>query len=420
MVKEATGKEVLTYLKGDVIGRNSQLNTLMKFICSLKEPTVIGVDSAWGSGKTVFVKQLQLVSNRETKLNEICGVDRGVAEQFRDDCNVYYFNAWEYDFMPSPLHALALSIATCFGSADKLKRFLGKIPKMISMNGLLEKYLNGAIDLDNTNDAVDAALGVKKMKDDVETFIEALKGKTSGKKLVFVVDEIDRCKPAFAVDLLEVIKHYFQIDGVVFVVATNNDALSSVIKHYYGRDYDGGAYLERFFDITTFLKRPNTKSYMKLVGDNHQWQYVDADIIDCFGLSMREIRHFYMLERMTNGFVSSSGCDSKDEKVIFAKYVALPIILAMIVVGDERLTAVMAGRGADAIYSVVEQSPACKFRISNMPSIKDVPNVMENKVKELYESLFGDNEIADHFREALGILSSFTEVDEIAIGGDDK
>lgn len=420
MVKEATDEEIRNYLKNDAIGRNGQLGTLMKFLNNLDESIVIGINDAWGTGKTVFVKQLQLMASQEPSLDNVPNIDKSAIEQFQNRFACYYFNAWEYDYMPDPLYALSLGIISRMGFAEKTKRSLCKLPRMISPSDVIKRLSGDVVNPDKAKDAVDLALSTSKIREGVQSFIEELVELMPNKKLIFIVDEIDRCKPSFAVDLLEVIKHYFQVTEVIFIIATNNSALSSTIKHYYGQDYNGGAYLERFFDFTIFLKRPDTKSYMKLIDGNHPWQYVDADIIDYFGLSMREIRHFYMLERMTDGFVNFSGCDPRDEKTEFAKYIALPIILAMIVVGDERLTAVMAGRGADAICSVVEQSPACKFRISGMFTAKNNLNIMRNKVKELYNALFGDDEITNYFQEALGILSSFTNINKITTGDNSK
>lgn len=420
MVKEATDEEIRNYLKNDAIGRNGQLGTLMKFLNNLDESIVIGINDAWGTGKTVFVKQLQLMASQEPSLDNVPNIDKSAIEQFQNRFACYYFNAWEYDYMPDPLYALSLGIISRMGFAEKAKRSLCKLPRMISPSDVIKRLSGDVVNPDKAKDAVDLALSTSKIREGVQSFIEELVELMPNKKLIFIVDEIDRCKPSFAVDLLEVIKHYFQVTEVIFIIATNNSALSSTIKHYYGQDYNGGAYLERFFDFTIFLKRPDTKSYMKLIDGNHPWQYVDADIIDYFGLSMREIRHFYMLERMTDGFVNFSGCDPRDEKTEFAKYIALPIILAMIVVGDERLTAVMAGRGADAICSVVEQSPACKFRISGMFTAKNNLNIMRNKVKELYNALFGDDEITNYFQEALGILSSFTNINKITTGDNSK
>ena len=102
MVKEATDEEIRNYLKNDAIGRNGQLDTLMKFLNNLDESIVIGINDAWGTGKTVFVKQLQLMASQEPSLDNVLNIDKSAIEQFQNRFACYYFNAWEYDYMPDP------------------------------------------------------------------------------------------------------------------------------------------------------------------------------------------------------------------------------------------------------------------------------------------------------------------------------
>jgi predicted KAP-like P-loop ATPase len=67
--------------------------------------------------------------------------------------------------------------------------------------------------------------------------------------LIIFVDELDRCKPSFAVKLLEQIKHYFLLQNVTFVFSTNILELSKTISKFYGNDFQGDKYLNRFFDL---------------------------------------------------------------------------------------------------------------------------------------------------------------------------
>ena len=62
-MKELTDKQILEHLRNDTILRNNQLSMLVKLLNSLKENTVLAIDGAWGSGKTVFVKQLLMLSD---------------------------------------------------------------------------------------------------------------------------------------------------------------------------------------------------------------------------------------------------------------------------------------------------------------------------------------------------------------------
>ena len=62
-MKELTDKQILRHLHNNTILRNNQLSMLVKLLNSLKESTVLAIDGAWGSGKTVFVKQLLMLSD---------------------------------------------------------------------------------------------------------------------------------------------------------------------------------------------------------------------------------------------------------------------------------------------------------------------------------------------------------------------
>lgn len=62
-MKELTDKQILRHLRNNTILRNNQLSMLVKLLNSLKENTVLAIDGAWGSGKTVFVKQLLMLSD---------------------------------------------------------------------------------------------------------------------------------------------------------------------------------------------------------------------------------------------------------------------------------------------------------------------------------------------------------------------
>lgn len=71
-----------------------------------------------------------------------------------------------------------------------------------------------------------------------------------------VVDELDRCRPSYAISLLEEIKHLFDVPGVVFVIALHGQQLTKSIEAVYGAQFDATAYLRRFFTRHYELRRP--------------------------------------------------------------------------------------------------------------------------------------------------------------------
>ena len=74
-----------------------------------------------------------------------------------------------------------------------------------------------------------------------------------------IVDELDRCRPAYAISLLEEIKHLFDVPGVVFIIALHGQQLEHSIKAVYGTNFDSNAYLRRFFTRKYELRRPSVK-----------------------------------------------------------------------------------------------------------------------------------------------------------------
>ncbi len=94
-----------------------------------------------------------------------------------------------------------------------------------------------------------------KEKQSLQYFKEALAKITSklDKPLVFIVDELDRCKPEFAIRLIERIKHFFDIPKVVFILAINKTQLEESINNFYGFSNTAN-YLEKFIDFSIMLK----------------------------------------------------------------------------------------------------------------------------------------------------------------------
>jgi len=83
--------------------------------------------------------------------------------------------------------------------------------------------------------------------------------------LFVFVDELDRCRPLYSIELLERIKHIFGISEVVFIVATDTQQLSHSVKAIYGEGFNGETYLRRFFDQIYTLPEPNCIEFTTLL-----------------------------------------------------------------------------------------------------------------------------------------------------------
>lgn len=230
---------------------------------------VLNLDSPWGAGKTYFLKnwRLQLLS-----------------ENFRP---VVYFNAWENDFLGDPLLSLVSVIRDQLsdqGGAQALvkkrvKEFTKRagelaaaiapsIIKAAAKKHLGEDFLD-VLDGETTADAAEkfvekilnknqeALNAVEHFRSSLTELFKAASSKNDGKPVYIFIDELDRCRPTYAIELLERVKHFFAIEGCRFVIATDTDQLAHSICAVYGTGFASKRYLKRFFDST--FKLDNTQ-----------------------------------------------------------------------------------------------------------------------------------------------------------------
>ncbi|KYL31942.1 hypothetical protein A2I98_02835 [Pseudoalteromonas agarivorans] len=271
-------------LPNDALERSTQARFLTSFTKKYKESSyVLNLNSDWGAGKTYFIKRW--------------------ANSIRDHHPVVYIDAWSNDFHNDPLtlvisHIIrelkkiginsdkALLENIVLTSCNLIKNttfesFKGVLKKQsgIDLDNIQASYksekaahelkLEGlASDLINITEEQESA--VKQFKLAVSSFLdEIITEKNSDNKnrwspLYIFVDELDRCRPTFAIETLEVIKHIFSIKKVIFIVATDSKQLEHSIKVIYGSGFDSKKYLERFFNRSFTLIKPDLSSFIAI------------------------------------------------------------------------------------------------------------------------------------------------------------
>lgn len=86
--------------------------------------------------------------------------------------------------------------------------------------------------------------------------------------IIFMIDELDRCRQNYAIELLEKVKHLFSIKGIVFVLGIDKQQLGRSVSVLYGNiDVDG--YLSRLIDIDYMLPRPDIKNFVEQTLNKH-------------------------------------------------------------------------------------------------------------------------------------------------------
>lgn len=151
---------------------------------------------------------------------------------------------------------------------------------------------------------------IARFRQSLDDFLKEAALKAQRLPLFVFVDELDRCRPPFAIAMLERMKHLFEIDQVVFVVATDTTQLSHSVGAVYGGGFNSQGYLSRFFDRTYYFERTSKKSFLEslflrmplnltkisLPPTTTLATYL-SDGFDFFGLSLRDIEQVYDILR---------------------------------------------------------------------------------------------------------------------------
>ncbi len=299
-----TEENLIQALSDDILNRNKDIVFFYDILMAQEGATTIAIDGRWGSGKTFFVRQSMLVINAK---NPYCVMDDEKRDRItnrlpfktsEEDITNYdlavYYDAWENDNDTDPVLSIIyeitkqLSIEYDFKEKDffKTAAYIAEVISGRNVSGLLES-LKGDNPMGKFKEQKDLGEKIKQFFSDIH--------KERGNRLVVFIDELDRCKPTYAVRLLEQIKHYLTDDNLIFVFSVNADELQHTIKRYYGNGFDACGYMDKFFDIRVALPPADmTKFYAKIgmnTGDISE--NVIKRIIEMYNLELRGIIKLY-------------------------------------------------------------------------------------------------------------------------------
>ena len=248
-------------------------------------------------------------------------------------------------------------------------------------------------------------------------YLDNLVPKEYGRLLV-LIDELDRCKPTYAVQLLERIKHYLSNDRVTFVFAINEKQLQYTIQTVYGDGFNANQYLDKFFDYRLSLPRPDMKSFNAFYGKNQASQDFDTmlymDVCSTFirqnGLSLRDsIKYWNWVEIVCKSF--KGHIDSQDITWKFVVYVVVPIVLGLKITNKQLFDDFLNGKDPSPLQTIIAKSPvANRFLFEPEKALVektfDSQNIFTDDmlpVDEFYDELLG----TDNDREMQIVVSPF-------------
>ncbi|MFM5429332.1 P-loop NTPase fold protein [Aeromonas veronii] len=215
---------------------------------------VLNLNAEWGAGKTWFIKRWYM--------------------ELKAHYPTVYIDAWQQDFSDDPLLTVISSIIDQLkmiaGKANPIpdgmrQRLLGlfKVGGKLALKAAIKKAGleedDFSLEEDDANQLVDALCNNQKeryesiqyLKQEIRQWVEGAVGLSEGEldyPAFILIDELDRCRPSYAVEMLETIKHIFDVPKVVFVLATDTEQLQHAVKVIYGLEFDAYTYLSRFFN----------------------------------------------------------------------------------------------------------------------------------------------------------------------------
>ena len=229
----------------------------------------IFIDAPWGMGKTYFGQALKEKLKKEEKNK------------------VEIINIWEIDYFSDPMKSFMGELKEKEILVEGIK---DKAEELISLNGsslikkslpflfsnvaapILEKYTGIKIEglKEKLENVVEGFSEInlpeleeyKKYKDVVEKFKTELN--KDEKRKIIIIDELDRCKPDYAISILEIIKHFFGVKNIIFVFLVNKEQLKNTVLNLYLKEDKNEEYFEKFFDIEFKLPEIRYDEYIEI------------------------------------------------------------------------------------------------------------------------------------------------------------
>lgn len=255
-----------TFSERDEFHRKPIAEKIISLLQSEIDISPLVIDGSWGTGKSEFCQKLMNL----------------MAES--DSHELIYIDAFKADHANEPLMTVLAEVIKVLPTEEAQTELIKKaVPairyglKTIAKAGvshLLRQDATEVVDefdkeIQQTADKVIDASVESLLKDHIESeqslknLQDALASIAAQKPIVLFIDELDRCKPSFAVDMLEIIKHTFDVDGVSFVLITNTQQLKASINHCYGESVDEQKYLDKFIKLSITLPHTVKSQYQR-------------------------------------------------------------------------------------------------------------------------------------------------------------
>lgn len=296
----------------DIFGRRQFGENLLNLIVASKSSLVVGLDAKWGEGKTTFVKMW-----------------RGYLSSPENSVKSIYFDAFANDYQSDPFFLISSELYGLIDQEDQGLRnefkekatsalkVISKIGLRVGIKAITAGVLDETIFEESTedigqgiqdatskfvSDRLEQTQSEKELVESFKEFLISLPEKLNSEKpIIIIIDELDRCRPDFSLEILETVKHFFSLPGITFLIVMNREQVLESIRYKYGKNIKANEYLQKFINLWAMLPSherrdiPNGEKYLSYCleemgaeGDI-PFKSCFVDLINHYSLTFREI-----------------------------------------------------------------------------------------------------------------------------------
>ena len=249
---------------------------------SIEPPFAVSVDGLWGTGKTTVMQTLKKRLHKE-------------------GYSTFWFNPWEYRKTESIVLAFLQSFAAAHrDKINELQRSGGTMFKVLlkaGMGAALKIYTKGNVSLKDVEKDLeklekDQQASYKAYENSIETIksefqelIEKVSAKYTNKTVFIFFDDLDRCLPDDAIQLLEALKNLFVTPNcnAVFICGIDTRVAKNFISKHYSGIEDNFAinYFRKIFNLTISMPySAKTKELLlKYIKEFQIWDEEDSEAL---------------------------------------------------------------------------------------------------------------------------------------------
>jgi KAP family P-loop domain len=247
----------------DLLGRKPFGQRLTYLLDQVEQPLVVALDGDWGSGKSHFLKLWTGAHSLE----------------LGGKAKIIYFDAFEHDYLDDPLISLVARLTTKEAEATWGTKAVKAVKRAALPLAKVGLRMGAAAATAGVTEIVGPVADsiAKEAGEATQSSIDAFWRRETGRiaamqqfrsaltaltkngeapqKIVFIIDELDRCRPDYALMLLETVKHFFAVPCVHFVLGANLNSLEHSVYARYGDRADAATYLQKFLHLKMQLPK---------------------------------------------------------------------------------------------------------------------------------------------------------------------